>query len=127
MAERTRDLLAVTSVYEARIEDVVVHGRYLDKVDFTVRPTATIWGSVAPDPYRLSFEAGACTNWFFLMDEEAVDERPRDGLKLIVMANPEGLADNSQLLLVRAGGADADIFLRDWRAARAGQPLSRRP
>ena len=116
----------MTSVYEAQIENVAVYGPYADKVDFTVRPTAAIWGPVPPTTYRLSFEAGACTNWFFLMDDQS-GEPPRDGLRLIVMANPKGLDDNRWLFLVRAGGSDADIFMRDWRAVRAGQPLTRHP
>lgn len=116
----------MTSVYEARIEDVAVDGPYADNVDFTVRPTNAIWGPVSPIPYRLSFEAGACTNWFFLMDDQA-DQPLRDGQKLIVFANPDGLADNRWLFLVRADGRDAEIFMRDWRAARAGHPLPRLP
>ncbi|WP_309627223.1 hypothetical protein [Brevundimonas sp.] len=116
----------MTSVYEARIEDVTVDGPYADNVDFTVRPTNAIWGPVSPIPYRLSFEAGACTNWFFLMDDQA-DQPPRDGQKLIVFANPDGLADNRWLFLVRADGRDAEIFMRDWRAVRAGHPLPSLP
>ena len=121
---RARDLRAVTSVYEARIENVTSRDAHGDNVDFTVRPTAAIWGPVSPEPFRLSYEAGACTNWLFLMEADGL---PRNGLKVIVMANPEGRADNRWLYIVRADASYTDSFMSDWRAARAGQPLSRHP
>ncbi len=114
----------MTSVYEARIENIALHDPYGDNLDFTVTPIASIWGSAAPGPFRLSFEAGACSNWFFLMESVSP---PRDGLKVIVMANPEGLADNHQLYILTADSEYIDSFMSDWRAARAGQPLSRHP
>ena len=121
---RTRDLRAVTSVYEAQVENVVLHDQYGDNLDFTIRPTTAIWGPKAPEPFRLSFEAGACTNWFFLMDDQS-DSPPRNGLKVIVMANPDGLADNRWLYVLRADADYIDSFMSDWRAARANQSLSR--
>ena len=121
---RARDLRAVTSVYEAQIESVVLHDPYGDNLDFTVRPTSAIWGAAPPEPFHLSFEAGACSNWFFLME---ADSPPRNGLKVIVMANPDGLADNHWLYILRADADYIDSFMSDWRAARAGQPLSRHP
>jgi hypothetical protein len=116
MEARMRDLRAMTSAYEARIENVVLHDSYGDNLDFRVRPTAAIWGPVSPQPFQLSFEAGACTNWFFLMDSNAP---PSNGLKVIVMANPQGLADGHMLYILRADAPYADSFMRDWRAARA--------
>ena len=123
---RARDLRAVTAIYEARIDDVVLHDPYGDNLDFIVTPTVAIWGASPPAPFRLSFEAGACTNWFFLMDGE-VDEQPTDGLKVVVLANPDGLADGRWLFILRDGAPYADIFMRDWQAARAGRPLTRQP
>lgn len=123
---RGRDLRAVTTIYEAQIDEVVLHDPYGDNLDFTVTPTASIWGASPPAPFRLSFEAGACTNWFFLMDGE-VDEQPVDGLRVVVMANPDGLADGRWLFILRHGAPYVDIFMSDWRAARAGQPLPRQP
>ena len=119
---RAQDLRAVTSVYEAQIENVVLHDQYGDNLDFTVRPTAAIWGHMTAEPLRLSFEAGACSNWFFLMED---DSPPSNGLKVIVMANPEGLADHHWLYILRADADYIDRFMCDWRAARAGQPLPR--
>ena len=121
---RARDLRAVTSVYEARIENIVLHDRHGENLDFTVRPVATIWGSAAPQPFRLSFEVGACSNWVFLME---ADSPPHNGLRVMVFANPEGLADNHWLYILRADADYIDSFMSDWRAARAGQPLSRHP
>ena len=122
--ERARDLRAITSIYEAQIDDVVLHDPYGDNLDFTVTPTAVIWGTSPPAPFRLSFEAGACTNWFFLMDGD-VDDLPTDGLKVVVLANPDGFADGRWLFILRGGAAYVDIFIRDWQAARAGRPLTR--
>ncbi|WP_295171876.1 hypothetical protein [uncultured Brevundimonas sp.] len=119
---RARDLRAVTSVYEARIENTVWHDQYGDNVDFTVRPTLAVWGPVTPQPFRLSYEAGACTNWLFLMDDEG---EPRNGSKVIVMASPEAEADRRRLYVVKADAEYIESFMSDWRAARAGQPLSR--
>jgi len=123
---RTRDLRAVTSVYEARIENVVLHDRFGDNLEFTVKPTVAIWGPVSPVPFPLSFEAGACTNWFFLMDDQS-DRPPSNGMKVIVMANPEGLADGHWLYILRADADYVEGFMRDWRAVRAGQSLPRFP
>ncbi|RZJ04185.1 MAG: hypothetical protein EON89_08805 [Brevundimonas sp.] len=121
---RARDLHAVTSVYEARIENVVLHDQYGDNVDFTVQPFASIWGAAVPAPFRLSFEAGVCSNWIFLMEE---GHPPRNGQKVIVMSSPESLADRHWLYIVRSDADYIDSFMSDWRAARAGQPLSRHP
>jgi hypothetical protein len=118
---RARDLRAVTSIYEARIENDVLHDEFGDNLDFTVQPTARIWGDVAPVPARLSFTAGACTNWFFLM-EGPVDPR---GLRVIVLASPESLSNGRSLYILRADADYIETFMRDWRAARAGEPLSR--
>ena len=122
---RNRDLRAVTVVYEARIENVVASGPYQDNLDFTVRPTAAIWGPVSPQPYRLHYEVGACTNWVFIGDEQA-EGPPPNGLKVIVMANPEGLSDRHWLYILRAGADYTDFMLRDWQSHRAGQPLQGR-
>lgn len=121
---RARDLRAVIAIYEARIDDVVLHDPYGDNLDFTVTPTGSIWGTSPPAPFRLSFEAGACTNWFFLMDGE-VDDLPANGLRVVVLANPDGLADRRWLFILRAGAPYAHLIMRDGRAARAGQPLTR--
>ena len=121
---RARDLRAVTSVYEARIENIALHDQYGDNLDFTVRPTAAIWGPLALAPLRLSFRAGVCSNWHFLMEGGGP---PRNGFKVIVLANPEGIADNRQLYILNADSDYIDSFMSDWRAARAGQPLSRHP
>jgi hypothetical protein len=123
---RARDLRAVTSVYEAQLEGVVVEGPYADNIDFTLKPTAAIWGPVSPISIRLSYEAGACSNWFFLMDDQS-DRPPSDGMKVIVMANPEGLADGHWLYILRADADYVEGFMRDWRAVRAGQSLPRFP
>ena len=123
---RARDLRAVTSIYEARLESVVIDGPYADNVDFTVRPTAAIWGPVAPRPFRLSYEAGACNNWFFLTDDKS-DRPPSDGMRVVVMANPEGLGDGRWLYILRADADYVQGFMRDWRAVRAGQSLLRFP
>ncbi|WGM48873.1 hypothetical protein KOAAANKH_03787 [Brevundimonas sp. NIBR10] len=119
---RDSDLRAVTVIYEARIENVVASGPYQDNLDFTVRPTAAIWGPVSPQPYRLFYEVGACTNWVFIGDEQA-EGSPPNGLKVIVMANPEGLADRRWLYILRAGADYTDFMLRAWQSHRGGQPL----
>ncbi|MEC7796677.1 hypothetical protein [Brevundimonas sp. DS20] len=117
---RARDLRAVTGVYEARIENTAWLDQYGNNVDFTVRPTLAVWGPVSPRSLRLSYRAGACTNWLFLMDDEG---EPRNGSRVLVFASPEAETDKTWLYIVKADAEYIESFMSDWRAAIAGQPL----
>ncbi len=111
-----QDVRTATSVYEARIEDVVPRDAYGESVDFTVRPTAAIWGPVSPEPFRLSFESGACSNWLFLTADSA-ERPPVNGTKVIVMMTPKSAADRHWLYILGADADYLDDFMREWRAA----------
>lgn len=114
-AERyqARDLQAVTVIYRARIENVTLRDPYGDNLSFTLMPGEKLWGGLLPGALDLEFTAGACTNWFFIGEEEA-DPSP-EGLDVIVLANPAGLADHRWLYILRADADYAAFFLDRWR------------
>ena len=121
---QTRELKAVTSIYRGRIDDVVLHDPYGDNLSFSLVPTARLWGETPPGTLGLEFEAGACTNWMFLGEDEALPSPA--GLRVIVLAGPESLTDHRWLYILRADAGYVEHFLNRWREA-SGHDLKEAP
>ena len=108
----------VTAIYEGRIEDVS-QGSWHGAWTFTLRSTGSVWGASAPAVQRLTFESGACSNWFFMGEQD--EDVPEAGTRVVVFATPQGLADSLWLYIVRADGAAANILFERFGSTPAGR------
>lgn len=113
--EIASDLADATSIYEALVENVSP-GSWENSWDFTVRSTESVWGATPPPSQRLTIENGACTNWFFLGNEDA----PQDGVKVVVFTTPKAAADGRWLYIIRADSPTAAYFFERFGETAAG-------
>jgi hypothetical protein len=116
--EISDNMATVSAIYEGRIEDVSP-GSWHGAWDFTVRPTRSIWGSAPPASQRLMRENGACSNWFFITDQD--EDAPMAGTKVIVFATPQGLADSLWLYIVRADSPTSAILFERFGQTPVGR------
>ena len=108
-------LVQVSSVYDGVITDMV--GQRDDPVvSFTVRKTRDVWGSPGPEQWSLSYELGACVNYFFLLEDYPEGQEPGNGMHVRVFLAPEAYSQPG-LLFVTPIGRTTDVVTDRWRAA----------
>lgn len=107
----------VTSIYEARLANVVGH-QDDPLVTFTVRKTGDLWGSAGPRSLNLQFENGHCSNYLIFQTDYPEGEGIADGMRVRVFVTPASSAD-SDLLYIVPEGPMADEMMSRWRAVRA--------
>jgi hypothetical protein len=116
--EVSNDMGEVTSIYRARI-DSVVPGPWEWSWDFTLRTTDRIWGARPPDEQTLRRENGACSNWYFIMDQ--LEDEPLEGTEVVVFATPDGIADSLRLYIVEARSPSATYLFERFGETDAGR------
>ena len=116
--EISDNMATVTAIYEGSIEDVS-QGSWHGAWNFTLRLTESIWGSNPPVEQRLTFENGACTNWFFMGEQD--EDAPQAGTKVIVFATPQGMADSLWLYIVRADSPTSAMLFERFGSTPAGR------
>lgn len=112
------NMAKVTAIYEGVVEDVT-QGSWQGEWNFTLRSTQRVWGANPPATQRLTREIGACSNWFFLTDQD--EDAPLSGTEVIVFATPEGEADSLWLYIVGAGSPTSDILFERFGSTPAGR------
>lgn len=118
-AEITANMAVVTAIYEGTIQDVA-QGAWHGAWTFTLGSTQSVWGASPPSTLRLTADNGACSNWFFLNEQN--DEAPVAGTRVVIFATPQGEADNVWLYIARAeGGFAAHLFDRFARTPAGRQ------
>ncbi|MDP1912947.1 hypothetical protein [Brevundimonas sp.] len=116
--EISDNMATVTTIYEGRIEDVS-QGSWHGAWNFTLRSTETIWGSNPPAEQRLTFENGACNNWFFMSEQD--EDTPQVGTTVVVFATSQGLADSHWLYIVQADSPTLAFLFNRFGETPAGR------
>jgi len=111
-------MATVTAIYEGRIEDVS-QGSWHGAWDFTLRSTHTLWGSDPATEQRLTRENGACSNWFFINEQD--EDAPVAGTEVIVFATPQGEANSLWLYIVRADSPTTQYLFERFGETPAGR------
>ena len=109
-------LADVTAIYVAVAEDVV--GDVDSAVTFTIRRTATVWGSSGPAVLNLGHESGACSNYLALWLEDFSGRPFQDGEPVRVFVTPAAESDPTLLYIVPEGPIAEGMMTR-WRALAA--------
>ena len=116
--EISENMARVTAIYEGVVEDVT-QGSWHGEWNFSLRSTRAVWGSNPPAAQQLTRENGACSNWFFLADQD--EDAPVPGTEVIVFATPEGEANSLWLYIVRADSPASDILFERFGSTPAGR------
>jgi hypothetical protein len=116
--EITDNMAKVTAIYEGQVEDVT-QGSWHGAWDFTLRSTRGVWGSEPPAQQRLTRENGACSNWFFLYEQDG--DAPEAGTRVTVFATPQGEADSLWLYIVRADSPTSAMLFERFGSTPAGR------
>jgi hypothetical protein len=118
--EISHNMATVTSIYEAQVEDVT-QGSWHGAWNFTLRSTHGVWGSQPPVRQRLTREIGACSNWFFLYEQD--EDAPEPGTRVIVFATPQGEANSLWLYIVRADSPTSAMLFERFGSTPAGRQV----
>ena len=116
--EISDNMATVTAIYGGRIADVS-QGSWHGAWDFTLRSTESVWGSQPPVEQRLTFENGACSNWFFMGEQD--EDAPQAGTRVTVFATPRGVADSLWLYIVRADSPTSAMLYERFGSTPAGR------
>lgn len=116
--EISDNMATVTAIYEARIE-AVSQGSWHGAWNFTLRSTGNIWGANPPVEQRLTFENGACSNWFFMGEQD--EDAPQAGTRVVVFATPQGMADNLWLYIIQADSPTLAFLFKRFGETPAGR------
>lgn len=113
-------MATVTAIYEGQIDNVT-QGSWSGAWDFTLRSTRSVWGQAPSAEQRLTRENGACSNWFFIDDQDG--DEPEAGTNVVVFATPKGAADSLWLYIARADSPAARFLFQRFGDTPAGRQL----
>ena len=116
--EISDNMATVTAIYRGRIEDVS-QGTWHGAWNFTLRSTESVWGANPPVEQRLTFENGACSNWFFMGEQD--EDVPQVGTSVVVFATPQGMADNLWLYIVQVDSPTSTFLFKRFGETPAGR------